>query len=62
MDPAMDMPGDDPNDQNKIKTAGMQFVFNRNRDNFPNNPCPYADDGNPEMYSEENIKKRNELR
>ena len=62
MDPAMDMPGEDPNEANKIKSEGLQFVFNQNRDNFPNNPCPYVDDGNPEMYSKENIAKRNELR
>ena len=58
MDPAMDMAGEDPNEANKIKSEGLKFVFNANRDNFPN-PCPYVDDGNPDMYSKENMEKRN---
>ena len=58
----MEIPGEDPNDANKIKSEGLKFVFNQNRDNFPNNPCPYADDGDPSMYTKENIAKRNELR
>ena len=62
MEPAMDIVGEDPNDANKIKSEGLKFVFNANRDTFPHNPCPYADDGNPDMYSKENIEKRNNLR
>ena len=55
------MAGEDPNEANKIKSEGLKFVFNANRDNFPN-PCPYVDDGNPDMYSKENMDKRNQLR
>ena len=62
MDPLMDGAGDDPNEANKIKTEGMQFVFSKNRDNFNHNPCPYIEDGNPDMYSKENMEKRQALR
>ena len=62
MDPAMEAPGSDPNEKNKIKHEGLQFVFSQNRDAFITNPCPYADDGNPDMYTQENIEKRNNLR
>ena len=48
-------------DQNKIKSEGLRFVFLGNRDNFPNNPCTYYEDGNPEMYTTENMNKRKEL-
>ena len=50
---------DDPNDANKIKNEGLKFVFLQNRDNFPTNPCPYYDDGNPDMYTDANVGNRN---
>ena len=53
---------EDQNDANKIKSQGLKFVFSGNRDNFPHNPCPYSDDGNPDMYSTENKEKRERLR
>ena len=52
-------PGED--DHNKIKSEGLRFVFMANRDNFPNNPCTYYEDGNPEMYTKENMDKRKEM-
>ena len=66
MDPAVDgEPGnnpDDANEENKIKSEGLKFVFNGNRDNFPFNPCPYYDDGDPEMYTKESMEVRKNLR
>ena len=53
--------GDEPNETNKIKSEGLQFVFSNQRDNFPN-PVPYYDDGNPDMYSKENMEKRKNLK
>ena len=38
----------------------LSFLMLPNRDNFPNKP--YFDDGNPEMYTNENIAKREALR
>jgi len=49
-------------EENAIQSEGLRFVFTAQRDQFPNNPCPYYDDGNPDMYSEENMKKRNDLK
>ena len=56
MDPA------DEEKTNKIESEGLQFVFSAKRDIFPNNPCPYNDDGNPEMYTAEAMEKRQELK
>ena len=53
---------EDPNDANKIKNEGLKFVFLQNRDNFPTNPCPYYDDGNPDMYTAQAIEQRNALK
>ena len=62
MDPAMEgLGGDEPNETNKIKSEGLQFVFSNSRDNFPN-PVPYYDDGNPDMYSKDNMEKRKSLK
>ena len=38
----------------------LAFIFNAGRDNFP--AKPYAEDGNPEFYTEENMKARLELK
>ena len=43
--------------QNKITNKDLAYVFLQNRDNFP--AKPYYEDGNPEMYSKENMEKRN---
>ena len=56
-------PGDDGNvnqNQTGIKNKDLAMVFLPNRDAFPNKP--YYEDGNPEMYSNENMEKRNLLR
>ena len=61
MDPGND--GAPPEeDQNKIKSEGLKFVFMGNRDNFPYNPCPYSDDGNPDMYTAEKMEIRRKLK
>ena len=62
MDPAVEGQPEDPNDTNKIKSENLKFVFMGNRDNFPHSPCPYYDDGNPDMYSKESMEKRNLLK
>ena len=43
----------------KIKNESLQYVFAPKRDHFP--AKAYADDGNPEMYTKENIKRREQL-
>ena len=50
--------GEDPNDTNKIKSDGLRIVFSSTRDQFPLNPCPYYDDGDPSMYTKENMDLR----
>ena len=56
------MPGEDQNESNKIKSKGLQHVFNQARDIFPKNPVPYYEDGDPDMYTPENLAKRETLR
>lgn len=46
--------GDASGDNRQINQE-IAFIFDPNRDIFPNKP--YFDDGNPEFYSEENIKR-----
>ena len=43
----------------KITNPNLQYVFNPKRDAFP--AKMYLDDGNPEMYTKENIDKRDNL-
>ena len=43
----------------KITNPNLQYVFNPKRDAFP--AKFYFDDGNPEMYTKENIEKREVL-
>ena len=62
MDPAVDGGNPDENQTNQIKSEGLKFVFTSQRDNFPFSPCPYYDDGDPEMYTKENMEKRDKLR
>ena len=45
-----------------IESDGLKFVFGAQRDVFPNNPCPYYDDGNPDMYTGEAMEKREALK
>ena len=46
----------------------LEYVFKADRDNWPPRPLeklppkPYPDDGNPNMYTPENIEKREKLR
>lgn len=47
-------------DKNKISNKDLAYVFLQNRDNFPSKP--YYEDGNPEMYTKENMEKRNSLK
>ena len=51
-----------PNEENPnpIKSKDLQYVFQPGRDHFP--AKPYFDDGNPSMYTQENIKAREALR
>ena len=46
--------------QNKTMSKDLAFVFNAGRDNFP--AKPYAEDGNPEFYTAENMHARQELK
>ena len=48
-------PAEKEDDTNKIRCEGLRFVFLANRDNFPNNPCTYYEDGDPDMYTKENM-------
>ena len=57
-----DNPADGGDDRNKIVSEGLKYVFLAARDNFPNAPCPYNEDGDAEMYKSENMKKRKELK
>ena len=59
MDPATD---NVPENDHAIESEGLKFVFHAQRDVFPNNPCPYNDDGNPDMYTTEAMEKREELK
>ena len=51
--------GGDADNQNKISNKDLAYVFLQNRDNFP--AKPYYEDGNPDMYTKENIEKRRQL-
>jgi hypothetical protein len=54
---------DDPmggdGDKGQIKNSEIQYLFSHERDQFPNKA--YHEDGNPEMYSKENIERRRAL-
>ena len=51
-----------PTDENPnpIKSKDLQYVFQPGRDHFP--AKPYYDDGNPAMYTTENMNARQALR
>ena len=44
----------------KLQNKDIGFIFNPARDNFP--AKPYYEDGNPELYSSEKWKSRQELK
>ncbi len=54
---------DDPigggDEKGQIKNKEVQFLFSHERDQFPNKA--YHEDGNPDMYSKENIDRRRML-
>ena len=51
-----------PNEENPnpIKSKDLQYVFQPGRDHFP--AKPYYEDGDPTMYTSENMDARDELR
>jgi len=50
----------DEENPNRIDNPDVAYIFKKTRDDFP--AKPYHDDGNPEMYTTENRKKREALR
>lgn len=52
--------GQEGDNQNKISNKDLAYVFLQTRDNFP--AKPYYEDGNPEMYTSENMQARQELK
>ncbi len=54
------VPANDDENPNRIDNPDVAYIFKKNRDDFPSKP--YYDDGNPEMYTAENLKKRTDLR
>ena len=55
-DDALGEPGAD---KGQVKNSEIQYLFSHERDQFPNKA--YHEDGNPDMYSKENIEKRRSL-
>ena len=51
--------GEGARDKSSIKNSEIQYLFSPDRDQFPSKP--YHEDGNPDMYTKENIAKRNAL-
>ena len=47
-------------DTKQIRNTNLAYVFQPARDHFP--AKPYYEDGDPSMYSEENMDKREELK
>lgn len=56
--PSSGPPGGDEKD--KIRNTSLQYVFQPGRDHFP--AKPYYEDGDPSMYTAENMDARDELR
>ena len=52
--------GEEDKEDNKIESAELQFLFSQTRDQFP--AKPHNEDGNPDFYSEDNEKKREQLK
>ena len=49
----------DGQEKGQIKNSEIQYLFSHERDQFPNKA--YHEDGNPDMYTKENIEKRRAL-
>ena len=55
-------------EKKETNNADLEYVFKADRDTWPPRPFekvppkPYPDDGNPDMYTPENIEKRDALR
>ena len=58
LDAGADLNGDE--NPNKIDNPDLAYIFKKTRDDFP--AKQYYDDGNPEMYTVENRRKREALR
>lgn len=54
------MGGENDEESNMIQNKEIGFIFNPNRDNFPEKP--YYEDGNPELYSNDKMAKRKALK
>lgn len=50
---------DGAGDKSSVKNSEIQYLFSADRDQFPSKP--YHEDGNPDMYTKENIAKRQAL-
>ena len=60
MDIGLGVDGGQEENPNKIDNPDLAYIFKQNRDHFP--AKPYYEDGNPDMYTTENIEKRNALK
>ena len=59
--PTTDIAGGNTNDDPKpVRNPRLAYVFQPGRDHFP--AKPYYEDGDPTMYSEQNMEAREELR
>ena len=53
-------PGGGNDDPKPIRNTKLAYVFQPGRDHFP--AKPYYEDGDPSMYTEQNMDARDELR
>ena len=58
--PANDIPGRENDDPKPIRNTRLAYVFQPGRDHFP--AKPYYEDGDPSMYTGENMDAREDLR
>ena len=58
--PTTDIPGGNNDDPKPVRNPRLAYVFQPGRDHFP--AKPYYEDGDPTMYSEQNMEGREELR
>ena len=59
-DPGVVDPGNDGSTFKPIANEGLKYVFKSGRDCFP--AKSYHEDGNTDLYSHENLEKREDLR
>ena len=52
--------GGNNDDPKPIRNDKLRYVFQPGRDHFP--AKPYYEDGDPSMYTEENMEARDELK